>query len=63
MSFTHKLKGLASWVLGGFSEPIASKVIDSYVGDPDERARYLQPGDRVTIRVDYLGTIENEVVP
>jgi 2-keto-4-pentenoate hydratase/2-oxohepta-3-ene-1,7-dioic acid hydratase in catechol pathway len=59
---SHKLRGVASWVLGGFRVPVATAVVHSYVADPAVRATYLQPGDRVTIRVDYLGTIDNEIV-
>jgi len=60
---SHKLRGVAAWVLGGFRAPVATSVVDAYVDDPAVRATYLQPGDRVTIRVDYLGTIDNEIVP
>ena len=63
VSTSHKLRGVAAWVLGGFREPVATRVVDTYVADPTVRATYLKPGDRVTIRVDYLGTIDNEIVP
>jgi 2-keto-4-pentenoate hydratase/2-oxohepta-3-ene-1,7-dioic acid hydratase in catechol pathway len=55
----HKAKGVASWILGGWNEPIANRVIDAYTGDPSVRALYLKPGDRVTIHADGLGVIDN----
>ena len=63
ISPAHKAKGVARWVLDGFRRPVATYVIDAYTGDASVRARYLQPGDRVTIRVDYLGIIDNEIIP
>jgi 2,4-diketo-3-deoxy-L-fuconate hydrolase len=59
----HRATGVASWILRGFDRPVAESVIESYVGDPAVRSRYLRPGDRVTIEVDYLGTIHNHIVP
>jgi 2-keto-4-pentenoate hydratase/2-oxohepta-3-ene-1,7-dioic acid hydratase in catechol pathway len=63
IGFAHKTRGVASWIFGGWREPIAAHVIGSYVRDPAVRARYLQPGDRVTISVDGLGVIDNEIIP
>jgi 2-keto-4-pentenoate hydratase/2-oxohepta-3-ene-1,7-dioic acid hydratase in catechol pathway len=63
IGLAHKARGMASWAFGGWREPIAAHVIGSYVRDPAVRARYLQPGDRVTIRVDGLGVIDNEIIP
>ena len=59
----HKAKGVASWILGGWNEPIANRVIDAYTGDPSVRALYLKPGDRVIIRADGLGVIDNQIIP
>lgn len=59
----HKAKGLASWILGGWNEPLANRVIDAYTGDPSVRARYLKPGDRATIHADGLGVIDNQIFP
>lgn len=59
----HKAKGAASWLLGGWNEPIAKRVIDTYTGDPSIRALYLKPGDRVTVQVDGLGVIDNRIIP
>jgi 2,4-diketo-3-deoxy-L-fuconate hydrolase len=61
---SHKVRGVAAWVFGGFrTSSVTTSVVDTYVADPAVRATYLQPGDRVTIRVDYLGTIDNQIVP
>ncbi len=63
VGWSHQFKGAMSWVLGFFSGPIAAPVIESYIDDPEVRASYLKADDRVTIRVDYLGTIDNLIVP
>jgi len=63
IGFKHKAQGVAAWIFGGWGTPIATHVIDAYVGAPDVRALYLQPGDRVTIRVDGLGVIDNKILP
>jgi 2-keto-4-pentenoate hydratase/2-oxohepta-3-ene-1,7-dioic acid hydratase in catechol pathway len=59
----HRAHGIARWIFGGFDRPVAETVIETYIGDPAVRAHYLQPGDRVTIQVEYLGTIDNPIVP
>lgn len=59
----HKAKGVASWILGGWNEPIANRVIDAYTGDPSVRALYLKPGDRVTVHTDGLGVIDSQIIP
>ncbi len=63
ISLTHKLRGIAAWLVGRCDESITDCVIDAYTGDPTIRAGYLQAGDRVAIAVDYLGTITNQIVP
>jgi 2-keto-4-pentenoate hydratase/2-oxohepta-3-ene-1,7-dioic acid hydratase in catechol pathway len=63
IGLTHKAKGVAAWILGGWNEPIANRVIDAYTVDPSVRALYLKPGDRVTIHADGLGVIDNQIVP
>jgi len=63
VGLAHKLQGATSWVLGGFDRSVASHVVEAYVSDPAVRATYLKPGDVVTIRSDYLGTIRNRIVP
>jgi 2-keto-4-pentenoate hydratase/2-oxohepta-3-ene-1,7-dioic acid hydratase in catechol pathway len=63
IGLAHKAKGVASWILGGWNDPIANRVIDAYTGDPSVRALYLKPGDRVTIHADGLGVIDNQIIP
>jgi len=63
IGLAHKAKGVAAWILGGWREPITKQVIDAYTHDPNVRALYLRPGDRVTARVDGLGVIDNEIIP
>jgi 2-keto-4-pentenoate hydratase/2-oxohepta-3-ene-1,7-dioic acid hydratase in catechol pathway len=57
-----RVAGAAAWLFGGWSQPIARQVIETYVRDAHASRRYLQPGDRVVIHVDRLGIIANDVV-
>lgn len=63
IGLAYKAKGLAAWLLRGWNESLPTHVIHAYTRDPDVRARYLQPGDRVTIRVAGLGVIDNTIIP
>lgn len=58
-----RLRGAWSWLRGGGSMPVAAQVIETYIEEARAARRYLQPGDRVTIRVDRLGVIDNAIVP
>ena len=58
-----RLRGVWSWLRGGGSMPITAQVIETYIDEARATRGYLQPGDRVTIRVDRLGVIENAIVP
>lgn len=58
-----RLRGALAWALGGWDLSLPARVVETYVADARAAQIYLQPGDRVTIRADRLGTIENVVVP
>lgn len=58
-----RLRGVWRWLRGGGSAPLAARVVEAYIDEARAAGRYLQPGDRVTIRVDRLGVIENAIVP
>ena len=53
--------GVLRWILSGFSGSVARRVIAAYVARSRAEKVYLQPGDRVTIRVDGLGALANRV--
>ncbi len=56
-----RMAGLASWLFGGWDKPLTRHVIEAYTDDARADGRYLQPGDRVTIHVDFMGLIDNEI--
>jgi 2-keto-4-pentenoate hydratase/2-oxohepta-3-ene-1,7-dioic acid hydratase in catechol pathway len=57
----QRVRGAVSWLFGGWSRSLVDNVLDVYVDDAHSDRRYLQPGDTVTIRVDRMGVIENEI--
>jgi 2,4-diketo-3-deoxy-L-fuconate hydrolase len=59
----QKIRGVVSWLFSGFSRSLPDHVIDIYIADAQADRRFLQAGDRVTIKVDGLGVIENVVSP
>lgn len=57
-----RLRGAWAWLRGGRSRSLVEQVVETYIAEARAARRYLQPGDRVTIRVDRLGVIENPIV-
>ena len=53
--------GLVRWILSGFRGGMVGHVIAAYVARSRVARTYLQPGDRVSIRVDRLGALTNRV--
>ncbi|MDX1581080.1 MAG: fumarylacetoacetate hydrolase family protein, partial [Alphaproteobacteria bacterium] len=62
ISFWTIISGSVSWLFGGWDKSLAENVIDNYVEAAREDRMYLQPGDRVSIAVEGLGLLENEVI-
>jgi 2-keto-4-pentenoate hydratase/2-oxohepta-3-ene-1,7-dioic acid hydratase in catechol pathway len=58
-----RASGVLAWLGGGWQTALTTHVVEAYIGNARAAARYLQPGDRVTIHVERLGVIENEIVP
>jgi hypothetical protein len=58
-----RASGVLAWLGGGWQTAVTTHVVEAYIGNARTAARYLQPGDRVTIHVQRLGVIENEIVP
>ncbi len=56
-------RGLVAWLAGGWDKPFTAQVIESHIALAHQQKRYLQPGDRTTIRVDGLGSLDNLIVP
>jgi 2-keto-4-pentenoate hydratase/2-oxohepta-3-ene-1,7-dioic acid hydratase in catechol pathway len=59
----HYVGGLIGWLLGGWSEPLPSHVVSSYIADARSAGAYLKPGDRIEIHVDRVGVLRNPVIP
>ncbi len=55
-------RGVVRWLAGGWDRPVTRQAIESYIALAREQQRYLQPGDRITIRVDGLGSMDSPVV-
>lgn len=55
-------RGVVRWLAGGFHGSVTMHVIESYIALARQQQGYLQPGDRMTIRVDGLGSMDNLVV-
>lgn len=56
-------RGLAAWLAGGWDKPFTVHVIESHIALAQQQKRYLQPGDRMTIWVDGLGSLDSLIVP
>ena len=57
-----RLMGALAWLLSGCKGPLIAKVIERYIQSARAAKTYLQPGDRVDIRVDRLGCLSNHIV-
>ncbi len=53
-----KLSGLFRWLTGGWGQSVTDNVIEQYIKSSIKSGNYLQPGDKVVIQVEQLGTIE-----
>jgi 2-keto-4-pentenoate hydratase/2-oxohepta-3-ene-1,7-dioic acid hydratase in catechol pathway len=58
-----RLRGALAWLAGGWDQALPARVVETYIEDARAAGIYLQPGARVTIHADRLGTLENVVVP
>jgi 2-keto-4-pentenoate hydratase/2-oxohepta-3-ene-1,7-dioic acid hydratase in catechol pathway len=59
LSAADYLLGIRDFLLRGGRRPIVSCLIERHIARARARRSYLQPGDRVDIRVDYLGALSN----
>lgn len=57
----RRVEGFLRWAAFGWNRSIPDHAINAYVGDARSAGIYLQPGDRVTIVVDYLGVIDTPI--
>ncbi len=57
-----RLMGALAWLLSGCKGPLVAKVIERHIKSARAAKTYLQPGDRVDIRVDRLGCLSNRIV-
>ncbi|MBI1238577.1 MAG: hypothetical protein GC199_04470 [Alphaproteobacteria bacterium] len=51
--------GVLDWLAGFCQQTIASHVVEAYIARTAAEGIYLKAGDRVSIRVDGLGALEN----
>lgn len=58
----HKVRGVLDYILGGWSRGPAYWVAKRYIAEEQTLGRYLKAGDRVHIRVDRMGELQNPVV-
>lgn len=56
-----RVSGAAAWLLGGWDKSIVENVVDSYAATARKEKRFLQPGDRVSIRVEKMGELDNRI--
>jgi 2,4-diketo-3-deoxy-L-fuconate hydrolase len=63
ISTLQKLRGAWRWVIGGLDGELKDAVIETYITDAKAGAGFLQPGQNVMIRSDFLGSVENRIVP
>lgn len=59
---TAKLLGIFSWITGGWNSSVVQNVIEAYIRQAGEYGTYLQPEDIVSIHVDKLGILRNQVI-
>jgi len=57
-----RVMGALGWLLSGCKGPLIAQVIERYIKSARAAKTYLQPGDRVDIRVDRLGCLSNHIV-
>ncbi|WP_353257332.1 fumarylacetoacetate hydrolase family protein [Hyphomonas sp.] len=55
------VRGGLAWLAGGWNGPLAGQVVESQIATARTSGAYLRPGDLVTIQVDQLGRLENQV--
>jgi 2-keto-4-pentenoate hydratase/2-oxohepta-3-ene-1,7-dioic acid hydratase in catechol pathway len=56
-----RVSGVAAWLFGGWDRSIVENVADAYAATAREEERFLQAGDRVSIRVEKMGQIDNRI--
>lgn len=56
-----QIDGVLAWLAGGWHRPLTANVFDQYIATARQERRFLQPGDRVVVHVDFLGVIDNRV--
>lgn len=57
-----KLSGIGSWITGGWNRSVPQNVIEAYIRETGESGIYLQPEDIVSVHVDRLGMLGNQII-
>lgn len=55
------LRGGLAWLTGGWNLSLAEQVVESQIATARTSGGYLRPGDQVSIQVDQMGRLYNEV--
>lgn len=55
-------RGVFDWAAGGWSKPLTHWIIERQIAMDKASGRYLQPGENIHIRADYLGELRNTLV-
>ena len=53
--------GILDWLLGGWSKSIPHWVVERHIAQEQRARNYLQPGETVHIKVEYLGELKNPI--
>ncbi len=56
------VRGVLDWLAGGWSKPVTHWIIERQIAMDKSSKRYLQPGENIHIRADYLGELRNPMV-
>lgn len=56
------LRGVADWVCGGWKMPLPHWIVERQISYDRKSRSYLQPGEKISIQVDYMGELHNELV-
>lgn len=47
--------GVADFLFGGWDKPVAYWVVERHIAQEEAKKNYLQPGEKVSVKVDYMG--------
>ncbi|MBI1261322.1 MAG: hypothetical protein GC184_06330 [Rhizobiales bacterium] len=54
--------GVIDFLLGGWGKPVTYWVVERHIAQEEAKKNYLQPGEEVSVKVDYLGEMITPIV-